>query len=174
MTDKATATQMAREPEAVKINKSEDLSGSISEVFDKISQRAFQLFENNGRTFGREWEDWFKAEQQLFHPTHVKVTEAGDNVEVRAEVPGFAEKELEIHVEPRRLTISGKRETTKEQTEDNVTYSETCSDEIFRVVDLPVEVDAGKATSTLQNGVLELTVPKAANAAAVATQPKTA
>jgi HSP20 family protein len=174
MTDKATATQMAKEPEAVKINKAENLSDTINGMFDRISQRAFELFEGSGRIFGRDLEDWFDAEKELFHPMHIKVTEAENNVEVRAEVPGFTENDLEIQVEPRRLTITGRRETKKEETKDNTTYSETCSNEIFRVVDLPVEVDAAKATSTLKNGMLELTIPKAAKAEGIHIQPKAA
>jgi HSP20 family protein len=87
----------------------------MTEVFDAISRRAFELFENNGRAFGHDVEDWFKAEKELLHPVPIHVTETGESVEVKAEVPGFNEKELEVNVEPRRLTITGKRETSKEE-----------------------------------------------------------
>ena len=47
----------------------------------------------------------------LLHPVHVNIAESGESLEVKAEVPGFSEKEIEVSVEPSRLTITGKRET---------------------------------------------------------------
>jgi HSP20 family protein len=79
-------------------------------------------------------------------------------------VPGFTAKELEVSVEPRRLTISGKRETKEERKERKLIYQERCWDQILRVIDLPVAVDADKVAATLKDGVLELKMPKAAPA----------
>ena len=90
-------------------------------------------------------------------------------------MPGFNEKEIEVSVEPRRLTITGKRETeTKEEKKGKTVYSESCSDQILRIVDLPANVDAEKATATLKNGVLHLTMPKAAKAKTIEIKPKAA
>jgi HSP20 family protein len=86
---------------------------------------------------------------------------------VKAEVPGFSYRDLEVTMEPSRLTISGKRESSKEEKKGKTVYSETCSNEIFRVVELPAEVDTGKATATLKDGILQLSVPKAAKARSV-------
>ena len=85
-------------------------------------------------------------------------------VTVKAEVPGFEVKDLEVTLEPQRLVISGKRETKEETKKGKTVYKEQCSNEIFRAVPLPAEVDASKATATLKNGVLELQVPKSAKA----------
>jgi HSP20 family molecular chaperone IbpA len=41
-------------------------------------------------------------------------------------------------------------------------------------VDLPASVDAGKATATLKNGVLQLTMPKAAGAKTIEIKSKVA
>jgi HSP20 family molecular chaperone IbpA len=38
----------------------------------------------------------------------------------------------------------------------------SCANELFRVIDLPVEVDPAKTTATLENGVLELDMAKGA------------
>ncbi len=72
------------------------------------------------------------------------------------------------------MTISGKRETSKEEKKGKTTYSETCSNEVFRVVDLPVEVDTDRATATLKDGILQLTMPKAAKARTVQIRPQAA
>lgn len=138
-----------------------DLFKRAERLYDQIARRAFEIFEGKGGTFGRELEDWFKAETEILHPVHIEVAEAGENLTVRAEVPGFTAQELEIALEPRRLTITGKHETKQERKEEKTLYKETCSNQIMRVVDLPVAVDAEKAATTLKNGILELTVSKA-------------
>jgi HSP20 family protein len=168
----STAVQRAPEPATPKPVKVESLLDRMNEVFNDITKRAFEIFERNGRVFGRELDDWLKAEREFLHPVHVHLSESGESLEMRAEVPGFSEKELEISAEPGRVTISGKRETSKEEKRGKTLYSETGCDQILRVVDLPVEIETDKVSATLKNGVLELTMLKAAKARSVRIQPK--
>ena len=93
---------------------------------------------------------------------------------MQAEVPGFNEKEIEIGVEARRLTITGKRETKKEETKGKTVYAEACADQILRIVDLPIEIETSKVTATLKNGILEFNLPKANKGQPVRIHPKAA
>jgi HSP20 family molecular chaperone IbpA len=43
------------------------------------------------------------------------INESDESISVKAEVPGFNEKELQVTMEPNRLAISGKRESSKEE-----------------------------------------------------------
>ena len=158
--------QKEREGIKVKTTTPDNFLKDMFNAFDAISRRAFEIFESNGHLNGHDTENWFKAENELFHPVHIEVNETDESISVKAEVPGFNEEELQVTVGPNRLTISGKRESSKKEKEKRgkTVYSETCSDEIFRVVELPAEVDAEKATATLRVGVLQLRVPKAAKA----------
>lgn len=178
MAEKGAATQTALESVSAKESvpvktTSQDLIERFNKVYDEIANRAFSIFENDGR-IGRDLENWFKAETELFHPVHVNVAEADGTVTVDAEVPGFEAKDLEITLEPQRLIISGKRETKEETQKGKCVYKEQCSNEIFRAVSLPAEVDAVKAKATLKNGVLELRVPKSAQATAKSVEVKIA
>jgi len=172
MPELGTAVQKVEQPSVVRTTRPENLLETIDKTFDNIASRAFEIFERNGRNFGRDVEDWFRAESELLHPVHVTVTESGDTLEVKAEVPGFSEKELEISVEPRRLTIAGKRESTKEEKKGKVISSTSCSDQILRVVELPADIETNKVIATLKNGILNLHMPKIAKAQTVKIQPK--
>jgi len=141
-----------------------DLFNRIQDLSNSIARRAFEIFEDRGRALGRDLEDWLHAEAEFLHPVHLDIAESADAVTVRAEVPGFSAKELEVGVEPHRLTISGKRETSEEHSSKKTIYSEQCSKQIYRAIDLPAEVDTSKVTATLKNGVLELSMPKATKA----------
>jgi HSP20 family protein len=163
--EKAVERTKSKSPALLKLVTPADLFHRAEKLYDSIARRAYELFESNGRIFGRDLEDWFRAESELLHPVHVNVAETDEGLTVRAEVPGFTAKELEIGIEPRRVTISGKRETKEERKEKKFLYEERCSNQILRVIDLPVAVDADKAAAaTLKDGVLELRMPKAAPA----------
>lgn len=170
-----TAVQRAEEkPMAIHPVKFENLAEKANKMFESVAKRAYQIFEGSGRNWGHEIDDWFKAEMELLHPVHVAITESGEELEVKAEVPGFNEKEIEVSVEPRRLTITGKRESSKEDKKGKTVYEESCSDQILRVVDLPMAVDADKVTATLKNGILQMTMPKAAKGKTIEIKPRAA
>lgn len=168
------ATAMKRAEEPIKPSKYPSLFDQMEGTFNALTRRAYEIFESNGRTFGRDLENWFQAEKELLHPVPVNITESDESFEVKAEVPGFNEKEIEISVQPGRLTITGKRETKKEEKKGKTVCEESCSDQILRMVDLPSEIETSKVTATLKNGVLELTLPKVAEAQTLRIHPKAA
>jgi len=110
----------------------------------------------------------------MLHPAHVRVRESDDAITVDAEVPGFNASELQVSLEPRRLIISGKKQSKSESKKDSVVYSERCSGELLRSVELPTEVNVSRATATLNDGILELNVAKAAAAKPIPLQAKSA
>jgi HSP20 family protein len=170
----ATALQPVKAPVPVRQTTTEDVFDRIQKTYDSIARRAFEIFDSNGRWLGHEWEDWFHAESELLHPVHLEITETDENLAVRAEVPGFTNKELTIDVEPRRLTIAGKHEAQEESKKGKTVYSERCAKEILRVVQLPSEVDTSKVNATLKDGVLNVEMPKAAHAKTIRVEPKIA
>jgi HSP20 family molecular chaperone IbpA len=66
-----------------------------------------------------------------------------------AEVPGFNDKELQVTAEAGRLTISGKRESSKKEKKSKTECSEPCSNEVLRVVELAAEVNTENVAATL-------------------------
>lgn len=172
MPEKSLAPQPVKGITPFKFEEFEKVFDRMQKIQDSIAHRAFELFAGNGQTFGHDLEDWFKAEKELLHPVHINISETDGVLQVKAEVPGFTEKELEVSVEPRRLTITGKRETKEERKEGKTVYSEHCANQILRVVDLPAEVDTAKVIATLKDGVLDFTLPKAAPAKKVPVETK--
>jgi HSP20 family protein len=174
MKEQETGMRTAKEAMPIRLATLEDIFRDMKESFDTIARRAYEIFESNGRQFGRDMEDWLRAEHEMLHPVHLEISETGEAVKVRAEVPGFTEKDLEISVEPRRLTIAGKRESKKEEKKEKTVYSEWRSDQLFRCVELPADVEAEKVKATLKDGVLELLMPKSTSARKIRIEPKAA
>jgi len=159
MAEKATATKAALAPAAHQSIERQNPFTELERIYDSIARRAFDIFQNEG-IFGRDLDNWFKAESELLHPLKVNMSETDDALAIRAEVPGFTAKDLDIRMEPRQITISGKRETKEEQKKGKTVYQEHRSDEVLRVIDLPVEADTQNVRASLKDGILELQIPK--------------
>ena len=165
MQKESTAMQLqVKEATPIKFVPFNHVFDHMNEVHNSISRLAFELFEHNGQTFGHDLNNWLEAESELLHSIHIAIAESDHALTVHAEVPGFSAHEVEVSLEPWRLTITGKRETKEEGKTAKTIYSERCADQIFRVIDLPAEVDTTKVKATLKGGVLELDMPKAAHA----------
>ncbi len=139
-----------------------DLFHEMFEWTDRIAKRAFELFQVRGFANGHDLEDWFTAERELLKPVALELKDTKDDLVVKAEVPGFDAKDLEIEMEGDNLVIKGKRETTKEEKEGKTIYTERKAEQIYRMIELPVPVLTEKAVAEIKNGVLELKLPKAA------------
>ncbi|HVB98471.1 MAG TPA: Hsp20/alpha crystallin family protein [Candidatus Dormibacteraeota bacterium] len=175
MREESTQLQPAsRQTGPLKFTSFNEIFRDMQQTFDSIARRAYEIFEGNGRQFGRDLEDWFHAEGELLHPVNLELRESDNNVIVRAEVPGFEVKDLEVGIDGRQLTIAGKHETSKEEEKEKVLYSERRSNQLYRCLELPAEVDSEKTTATLKGGILELTMPKTAPAKRIRIEPKAA
>jgi HSP20 family protein len=157
----ASAVQTATSRPPVKAAKIEGSLERMEHLYDTISRRAFELYEKEGRVDGHDLRHWLEAERELLHPVHMKLEEAEGEFVVQAELPGFTASDVEVSVEPRRVIITGKRESKEENKQSDAVYVEQCSDEIFRTMDLPAEVNVMKVTATLKDGVLNIQLPKA-------------
>jgi|SRR5690242_5442541 HSP20 family protein len=133
----------------------------LSQEFnDLISRRAYELFELRGSVHGHDREDWLQALSEISQDVPMEITETQTGFTIRAEVPGFSEKEIEVRVAPRSVCITGKRQETSEQTDENAVNVERRSSQIFRAVELPSEVDPSQVDATVHGGFLEIKLLK--------------
>jgi HSP20 family protein len=92
------------------------------------------------------------------------ITESDDAIEVKAELPGMDEKDIQVTLDDDALTIKGEKKQEKEEKQKNYYMSELSYGQFQRVVPLPCAIDRDKAKATFKNGVLRLSVPKTAEA----------
>lgn len=152
---------------------SEKLFEQMREFSHSIARRAYEFFEARGHQFGNDLDDWFRAESELMRRVSVEVKENRDQITARAEVPGFAANEIKVSVEPKFLIISGKSEMSTEEKKEQTVFSEIRSNQFYRELALPSEVDPAKASATLKDGILVLVLAKAATSEAFAVEVKT-
>lgn len=94
----------------------------------------------------------------------VDIYERGEDLMIRAELPGIEKDAIEIRVEDNRLVLRGERKHEEEMTEANTYRMERQYGTFVRSFNLPKTVDAGKIAATYKNGILEIVLPKAEEA----------
>jgi HSP20 family protein len=123
----------------------------------------------------RELEEWERRFEDLFArpgwrlPVEergwmpaVDVFEKDDKFVVKAELPGMKQEDVDVSVVGDTLTIKGEKKTETEVKEDDYYRCERSYGSFYRSIPLPSTVDASKIEASYGDGVLEVTLPKAA------------
>ena len=92
----------------------------------------------------------------------LEIYETPDAVTVKALVPGVSPSDLDVTFQDGVLTIKAKTETPQASDDWNWHLREIGYGEYSRSVSLPTKIDVDKADSRFENGILTLTLPKAA------------
>ena len=129
-------------------------------ISSAIAQRAYELFESRQFEHGHDQEDWFRAESEVLTPVPVKVVETEGELRVRAELRGFTDQHLQVGIAPWRLLICGQKRQTSQQANVIKMHRGKSAEGIFRVLDLPNEIDPDKVTAILENEILDITLPR--------------
>jgi len=91
----------------------------------------------------------------------VDVRETDDGYFLEADLPGLTEKDLEVRVDGRTLTIESKKEEKAEKKEEGqYVIRERRSVSFSRAFTLPEDADAENVEASFKNGVLELSIKK--------------
>jgi HSP20 family molecular chaperone IbpA len=132
----------------------------LADVTKETALKAYQFFLHRGGEFGREFDDWFRAESEILMPVPVEITETEKYINIRAAVPGFKPEEIEVSVKNNLLILRGITEMTAKKEDEYTTFSEWSSNKFFRQLMLSSEVNAEKVSAKLKDGILLLKLPK--------------
>jgi len=94
----------------------------------------------------------------------IDVFEDKDNIFVKVEMAGLKKEDISISLSNSMLTISGKKAETKEEKKENYYRKEIREGSFSRSVELPCEVNRDKVSASYTDGLLDIILPKAAEA----------
>lgn len=92
------------------------------------------------------------------------LVETDEHFVLKADLPGVAESDVNIEVESNVLTISGERRTENEERSEGYYRIERATGAFRRLLTLPEGIDPEAVTASFDNGVLEVRIPKPAEA----------
>ena len=94
----------------------------------------------------------------------VDVSDDGENIVVKASLPGYRREDVSIEVNEGVLTIGARQDETREETGERYYRRERRFGSLSRRIALPTAVEQDQAQAELLDGVLTLKLPKAASA----------
>lgn len=123
--------------------------------------------EEMGKLFNRFFTHWpmtevFEVEE---YPWNVTTEEKEKELLVRMELPGFEPAEVKVEMLGDRLTVEAEHREPADKVEKKETeVTERAHTHVKRVVTLPSGVELEKAEAAYRNGVLEVRLPRKAEA----------
>jgi HSP20 family protein len=158
-------------------------SGKVPAKTDKPSApmlHGWRPFENLRREIDRLFEDfdggfWRSPLSRSFFDVApgnggwdampaVDVAETDKAYDIKAELPGMDEKNIEVKFANGLLTIKGEKQADKEEKNKDYYRRERSFGAFERTFQVPDEVDADNIAASFKNGVLTITLPKRADA----------
>jgi HSP20 family protein len=91
----------------------------------------------------------------------IDVKRSGDDVMVRAELPGVKPEDVDVELSDNVLTISGERKQEQQTEDEGYLIRESSYGSFERSLTVPESVDPSQITANFNDGVLEVRVPKA-------------
>jgi HSP20 family molecular chaperone IbpA len=147
----------------VKLVAADVLLNRKGEIQNVIARRAYELFEDHGRTNGHDIDDWTEARVEVVRAYRHELKESADAIIFKAELPcSFTTEQLNVSVEPRRLMLSGETQLDVIRGGDTPAHMEKRTQTIFGMEELPVDVDPSRAAANLKSDLLEVVMPRVA------------
>jgi len=108
-------------------------------------------------------EDWLSEyEGQLT----IDMYQTKDNVVIKSTIAGVKPEDIDITIANDMVTVRGERKKDFEASSEDYFYQECYWGSFSRSVVLPVDVDIENVVADLKDGILTITLPKAAKAKA--------
>ena len=155
---------MANTP--VEVKRTAPTPAPANDVWQSFRTEMDRLFDRFG--FGvKPFRSWFDMQPDFqFRTTFEMPSPAIDIVEeptcykLTAELPGMAEKDVELVVSGDTMTLKGEKKQETERKEKNYTLSERSYGSFQRTFTLPDGIDRDKISADFGKGVLTITLPK--------------
>ncbi len=89
------------------------------------------------------------------------VSETGDHIIVKADMPGIDPKNLEINLSGNILTVKGEKEEEHKEENESYHWTERQFGSFVRTFTLPADLKQDGIEATYKDGVLTISIPKA-------------
>ena len=140
-------------------------------VRQRVSQRAYDLYQNSGSQDGNDYEHWIQAENEVLQ-RGIEVRESGSWLAFNASIPQGSADDVEICLTPTNVTVRAEKSQAVKTPEGN--EQELSQREIFLTHDLNTEIEPSTASATLKGQQLTIMVKKRYPVGTSATSPATA
>lgn len=135
------------------------LNWNLIREMDNLRREMDELFRGAG--FGPMFETAFLPGVGTRRYPRINLREDADNFYLDALLPGVDAGKLEMNVVGSSLTLAGERVALDDNHGRTWHRRERGAGKFLRTIELPMDIDAAKVSAEYQDGVLQVTLPKA-------------
>lgn len=135
----------------------ETLRREVDRLFDSFD-RGYGLSPFPGSTF--DFERLLRNSPALAGDPAIDVTESEEAFDVRAELPGMDENDIEVKLANGSLVIKGEKQEDRKEGERDYYVRERRFGSFERRIAVPERVDPDKVDASFRKGILTVTLPK--------------
>lgn len=130
----------------------------LDRAFDEMRQRVFDVW--GLQPFGASFYPFEGREAGFFRAARTDVSDTGKSYKIVAEIPGIPKDQLDIRVRGTTVEIRGEASKESEEKAKAFVHRERTYSGYYRSLELPEPVVATEAKAKVENGLLELELPK--------------
>ncbi|MBI4474952.1 MAG: Hsp20/alpha crystallin family protein [Acidobacteria bacterium] len=160
--------------DVVPIHKTQSILDEISDMQNRIMQRAYEIFQENGSMFGRDLDNWLQAEHELQWTPAIELCEKDNEVFLEAAISGVDAKDIDIEVTPDDIVLKADIRHEHNEAKGTVHICEFTPGKLFRSIHLPRKINPDKVKAEFRSGLLRLTAEVAEEARVKKVKPEAA
>jgi len=126
-------------------------SSPFTSVFQRWNDEMDRLFED----FGLGPQGTSRRQAGVWSP-QVELLQRGNELVVRADLPGLSKDDVKVEINDDTLTIQGERKQEQEEEREGWYRNERSYGSFYRAIPLPEGTIADSAKASFKNGVLEI------------------
>lgn len=136
-----------------------DLWSDFDRWFDPLHGGLFDTW--NLAPFATPWAAIESSDGPIFRAARTDVSDNGTSYRLTVEIPGIPKDKLDIRIKGSNVEIKGEATTEKEEKNGSAyVHRERSYAGFYRRLELPEPVVATEAKAKVENGLLELELPK--------------
>jgi HSP20 family molecular chaperone IbpA len=127
----------------VPVRTAETIIDEIEDMYDRITQRAYEIFLERGGTCTLDLDDWLTAERELLWKPDVHVEDTNQHIIVTIRLGVVHPPDVRLTVSPQAMLLQADASPTVKR--------------LFRTVQFSRRIDVHKAEATYADGCVTLT-----------------
>ena len=130
--------------------------GEMENYFDRLFRHPFSMM-----TPSLLFRDYPRLDEVT---PSIDIYEEGNDLVLKAELPGIKKDDLNVTITENRITLTGEKKQEEKVEKENYHWSERTYGTFTRSFRLPDHVNGDAAKASFKEGVLEIRIPKTAEA----------
>lgn len=154
-----TAREIKKPHEEITLYTARDLERDFNRLMNRF-ERAFEDFWGTSTKLGRELSEARESMFTFMNMPTLDLEDQGKSYRLTVDLPGFKKEDVQVELTDDSVIVNAKQSKLQEEQRKNYIRRERSAQAFYRKIQLPEPIRPDDATGALNDGILEVTLPK--------------